>query len=371
MTSMKCSTNNPGCGERFWLLVGLLGFPLSQELIAAASVGEFEQLLSARSPQKAEALRKRLPRLDCDAEIELLVSRCVELGISRVTIDSVCYPEKLREIEDPPAMLFVQGEIRRPAVAIVGARKATDYGRATAKQLAGQLAARGVTIVSGLAVGIDSEAHRGALASAGQTVAVLGSGHAACYPAENRRLAMEIVEHRGAVISEYAPDVKAARHHFPNRNRIISGISEMVVVVEASHKSGSLITAKWGAAQGREIFAVPGRVDWDSSSGTNALIKNGAAVCTDAQDLVTCLERLGIVVSAGLAPSQPTRARLDDPRERRIYGLLSDEPQHLDQLSRSTGYPSSTVSAVLLTLELQGSIRRLEGNRYRLVPLHG
>ena len=278
------------------------------------------------------------------------------------------YPSRLRTIADPPPLLYVSGSLEESdqlAVAVVGARRATPAGQMITERLANELAAAGFTIVSGLARGVDAAAHRGALAAGGRTVAVLGCGLGRTYPAEHERLRHEI-EERGAVVSELPLDAPPHSGHFPRRNRIISGLSLGVIVTEAAIDSGSLITARLAAEQGREVFAVPGFVRAETSRGTHALIKEGAALIEEGQDVIDA-------IAPQLEPS--TRARLVTPRkqavaedlgnhERLVYDALSYDPLTVDHLYERTGLPVAAVMASLLSLELQRRVRQLPGQRY-------
>jgi DNA processing protein len=278
------------------------------------------------------------------------------------------YPSRLRTIADPPPLLYVSGSLEESdqrAVAVVGARRATPAGQMITERLANELAAAGFTIVSGLARGVDAAAHRGALTAGGRTVAVLGCGLGRTYPAEHERLRHEI-EERGAVVSELPLDAPPHSGHFPRRNRIISGLSLGVIVTEAAIDSGSLITARLAAEQGREVFAVPGFVRAETSRGTHALIKEGAALIEEGQDVIDA-------IAPQLEPS--TRARLVTPRkqavaedlgnhERLVYDALSYDPLTVDHLYERTGLPVAAVMASLLSLELQRRVRQLPGQRY-------
>lgn len=286
------------------------------------------------------------------------------------------YPPLLRAVARPPA-LWVRGEIVAGdalAIAIVGSRRATDYGLQQAEELAADLAARGVTIVSGLARGIDTAAHRGALSGGGRTIAVLGSGVDRIYPPENVRLAREI-EQRGAIVSHFPPGMPPLPGHFPARNGVIAGLSLGVVVVEAAEKSGALITASLAGELGREVYAIPGRVNSTQSRGANGLLQDGAKlvqVWTDVvQELPETWRRLIRDV-----PSSPGDAnRPAAPEDAQHTGRLSehgwvmdllrpDEPQHIEDLIDRSGLPAARLAAVLLALELDGRARQLAGQRW-------
>ena len=273
----------------------------------------------------------------------------------------------LGAIPAPPA-LFARGALSDDdalALAIVGSRRPTPYGLAVAERLASDLAARGVTIVSGLARGIDTAAHRGALAAGGRTLAVLGCGLDVVYPPENRALARAI-ETQGALVSQFAPGVPALAGHFPARNRTLAGLALGVVVVEAADRSGALITAGFAGDLGREVFAVPGRITSPASAGANRLIQDGAKLVTCWQDIVSELpEPWRRAVRGPLAPTSEQRQLENGSDEGRMFGLLApDEPQHIEQLIARAGLDPARAAAVLVTLELGGWARQLAGQRW-------
>jgi len=277
------------------------------------------------------------------------------------------YPALLGAISSAPA-LFVRGELHADdalAVAIVGSRRATPYGIAAAEQLASDLAARGVTIVSGLARGIDTAAHRGALAAGGRTLAVLGCGVDVVYPPENGPLVRAIESH-GAILSQFPPGMPALAGHFPARNRTLAGLALGVVVVEAAERSGALITAGFAGDLGRETFAVPGRITSSTSVGANRLIQDGAKLVTCWQDIVSELpepwRRAVRGPSTSSGEQQPPENGSD---EGRMLGLLApDEPQHIEQLIARAGLGPARAAALLVTLELGGWARQLAGQRW-------
>jgi DNA processing protein len=279
------------------------------------------------------------------------------------------YPRRLLAIADPPPLLYVAGSLYESdemAIAVVGARRATPAGRLVTERLAHGLADAGFTIVSGLARGIDAAAHRGALAARGRTIAVLGCGLGSTYPPEHERLRREIEEH-GAVLSELSLDAPPHSGHFPRRNRIISGLSFGVVVVEAAIDSGSLITAGLAAEQGREVFAVPGSVNSDTSRGTHALIKEGAALVERAQDVIdVILPQLEPAMKRRLSAAPVPYAPVEHlgNHERLVYDALSYEPLTVDHLLERTRLSVPSVMASLLSLELQQRVRQLPGQRY-------
>ncbi len=298
------------------------------------------------------------------------------MDIRKITLDDADYPKNLRNIHTPPKQLFVNGTLTEQdemAVALVGSRRASIYGLEMSEKLGYELAMRGVTVVSGMAIGIDSAAHRGALKAKGRTIAVMGSGHNDIYPPQNKKLYEEIIK-AGAVVTEYESDVAPLPGHFPARNRIISGLSLGVVVVEAAKNSGALITANFAAEQGRTVFAVPGKVSSATSSGTNELIRDGACLIQSVDDI---LQELSIkemktvsVEDKGIIDnkiSRQTKAYIynsltDD--ERKIYKILSDEPLYIDDILGKTGLELSRVSKILLGLELKKLIQEVPGKQF-------
>ena len=282
------------------------------------------------------------------------------------------YPALLRALASPPR-LWVRGRLAPEdalAVAIVGARRASDYGLVVAERLAFDLAARGVTVVSGLARGIDTAAHRGALAAGGRTVAVLGSGIDVIYPPENRALAEQIAD-QGALVTQFAPGTPPLAAHFPARNRILAALALGVVVVEASERSGALITAGHAADLGREVFAVPGKITAETSRGVHGLIRDGATLIRDCHDIVQELPEPWR--SAVRAPHRPPdeRAPVDGEDERVLRLLRADEPQHVDVLVARAGLPPARTAAALVRLELAGWARQLAGHRWVAVATGG
>ncbi len=296
------------------------------------------------------------------------LARIEKAGVQVVTREDAGYPKNLREIYDPPLVLYVRGTLTERdalAIGIVGSRRTTLYGQEMSRKLAYQLARVGVTVVSGLARGIDTAAHTGALQAKGRTVAVIGCGIDTVYPPENKKLADEIAAKGGAVVSEFPFGVKPDRQNFPMRNRIISGWSLGVVVVEANLKSGALITAKQAMEQGREVFAVPGRADSILSRGTNRLIKDGAKLTEDAEDILTEFEYLlpkrDKLTDAG-APARPALQFTE--HEAKVLAQISDEETVVDEIIRGSGLTSACVSATLLALEMKRVVRQLPGRQY-------
>jgi DNA processing protein len=282
-------------------------------------------------------------------------------GATVLTLDDLDYPTRLREIPDAPPVLYVNGTLTDAddwAVAVVGTRRATTYGVQVTEKIAGDGAAAGVTVVSGLALGIDTYAHRAALARGGRTIAVLGSGLDRIYPGENRALAQRIAEH-GAVISEFPLGTAPDAMNFPRRNRIVSGLARATLVVEADHKSGAMITANFAAEQGRDVFAIPGNILSPQSAGPNQLIKEGARVVTGADDILDELNLTAVVEQRAARQTLPT-----DPTEATLLGRLSHDPMHVDELTRAARLPTSVVTATLTLLELKGLARQIAPMQY-------
>jgi DNA processing protein len=272
------------------------------------------------------------------------------------------YPALLKEIYDPPVVLYYKGDwtkpLSQPCVGIVGTRKISGYGRVVTETFSKALAEAGVTVVSGLARGVDGVAQQTAVNTAGQTIAVLGGGLNKIYPAENVRLAQQIVQDHGVLVSEFPPDYDSVPGNFPARNRIISGLSKGVLVTEAAIISGSLITAKEALEQGREVFAVPGPITTEGSSGTNLLLKNGAHLVTDPQDI---LDILNINPKASRKESKPIVVSAD---EQQILDQLSIEQRHIDELVRSCHLNPSSAAATLIRLEIKGLVKNIGGGSY-------
>ena len=295
--------------------------------------------------------------LDLDRELQRLRSA----GVDTLTWEDSRYPERLKSIGDPPPVLYVRGSLIPEddwAVAMVGTRQATTYGREAAHHLASDLARAGVTVVSGLARGIDAEAHRAALDAGGRTIAVLGSGVDVIYPWENHRLAEEVIA-RGALVSEYALGTMPEASNFPPRNRIISGLSRAVAVIEAGERSGALITADFAAEQGRDVFAVPGSIFYRSSQGTNRLIRDGARPLLSAEDI---LEELNL--SAAVQHAEARSLLPGDPTEALLLEKLGEEPLHVDEVRMATDLPIATVTSALALMELKGLVRQVGGMNY-------
>ena len=302
-----------------------------------------------------------------------VIARCNELRVTILSFDDADYPERLYEIYNPPAVLYCKGRLpdfrSRLTIAMVGTRKATAYGKMTAYQLAGSLAKVGVIIVSGGAVGIDSLSHTGAMEAGGTTVSVLGCGVNFPYLTENKKMRSNIAA-TGALLSAYPPDHPPGRYTFPERNRIISGLSNGVLVIEAGEKSGSLITAHLASEQGRDVFAVMGNITSPYSQGTNALIKDGAIPVTDYTDIIHNYPEYRIDAEPESLVTQAPKHRTDinvSENAKQVYAAVTAEPIHIDQLTAVSGLPVNRVLQALTELELEGLVASGQGRMYRLL----
>ena len=328
--------------------------------VLAAGISELQQVAGIGTKLAAAVA---FARETIDAEREL--ARCRELGAKLILRNHSDYPRMLEEICDAPNVLYCLGSLESRdelAIGIVGSRRSTLYGRQQAERLATTLARAGMTIVSGLARGVDAAAHRGALTANGRTIAVSATGLANVYPPEHKDLAQDIAQ-LGAVLSEAHLDQHPVAGMFPQRNRIISGLSLGVIVVEATRKSGALHTARHAMEQGREVFAIPGRIDSLSSQGCHDLIRDGATLVQSVDDV---LEALGPLVGPLKTDDSdvvhsPRELTLND-QEREILNLISTEPKHIDQVLRDADIESSRVLATLTVLEMKRMVRRLPGS---------
>ncbi len=353
----------------WWLALSLtpgIGSVLIKRLLDRFKTPEAVFQASLKELSEVEGLGEKVARPivsgPLENEIEKELSLIKEIGGRIVTLGDDSYPRRLRDIYDPPALLYVRGELKKEdelAVSIVGSRRTSPYGRWITERMGQELAQNGVTVVSGMARGIDSVAHLGAIAGGGRTVAVLGCGVDVVYPPENRNLMAKIIDH-GAVISEFSMSSPPEGGHFPKRNRIISGLSRGVVVVQANEKSGSLITAGYALEQGREVFAVPGNVGAEGSRGTNRLIREGAKMVESSADILEEIlpqwsrEEKGIEKDEG--PGKDLTGE-----EKTLYELLGETPMHIDAIIRDSRLDPGKVSSHLLNLELKGVICQWPG----------
>lgn len=306
-------------------------------------------------------------RIDLKAEVEIVQKN----GVNTLTLGDDDYPASLKNIYDPPPVLYFKGNLLKSderALAIVGTRRASRYGLEFAKQLASQLASLGITIVSGLASGIDTAAHSGAVEAQGRTIAVFGCGVDTIFPAENRDLAKRI-ESFGACVSEFPIGTPTGKSNFPRRNRIISGLSLGVIVVEGHYDSGAMITAKEALEQGREVFAVPGNVGLEQSKGPHWLIKQGAKLVESVEDVLDELKfQIPNDKSQINAKAQIPKPKLDLSKysadEQKILSILNSEPKHIDNISAESGLLSSQAASLLMILEIKKAIRQLPGKLF-------
>ena len=354
-----CLSLVPGIGPRtLQLLLERFG---TAGAVLSATKGDL-RAVSRVGPKLAEAIASAHTEIDVDAEL----ARCREAGIRVLTHRDSDYPRLLQEIHDPPATLFLRGSLLPEdglAMAVVGSRHATQYGRAQAMRLAGSLSRAGLTIVSGLARGIDAAAHQGALDAGGRTLAVLGGGLLNIYPPEHGELAEQVAA-SGALLSEAPPRAAPMSGSFPQRNRIITGLTLGVIVVEAAQRSGALISARHAMEQGREVFAVPGRVDSRMSRGCHQLIRDGARLVESADDV---LEELGPLVEGitrqedGSVVHHPAELLLNDT-EQQVIQCIDAEPTSIDQIVQQTELPAQRVLSTISVLEMRRLVRRVSGN---------
>lgn len=353
----------PGLGRaRIPRLVEFFGSPAAvlaanpKDLLEVAGIGDRVRRILA-DQAAVELAGQRAAR-----ELRNIVAR----NLTLLCPDDDRYPGLLRAIPDPPLLLYCQGDLgclARPAVALVGSRAATTYGKRICFELARELAGHGICVVSGMALGIDGQAHAGALAGGGVTVGVLGCGADVVYPPQHARLFTDVAG-QGLLLSEYPLGSRPETFHFPERNRIISGLSLGVVVVEASLKSGSLITASLALEQGREVFAVPGRIDSVKSQGAHRLLQQGAKLVHNVEDILEELNLAGVFTEQSRqgAPS-PSPAPVTET-EQHLLGCLEIYPRTVDQLVQQSGYGPAQVLSLLLDLELKGLVRQLPGQEY-------
>ena len=297
--------------------------------------------------------------------LEEELHRARDLGVAIIDCEDERFPQQLKQIYDPPLVLYYKGNLdalAQPSLAVVGSRHTTSYGFEIARKLSYQAAYAGLMIVSGFARGIDTAAHQGALAARGATVAVLGSSIDLLYPEENQPLAEKMIESGGAILSEFPFGTPPGKYTFPLRNRIVSGLSEGVLVIEAGEKSGALITARLAGEQGRQVFAVPGRIDNPHSKGCHQLIKDGAHLVETVEDIFSELERL--FPKQQIQPAGRKLPETITQEEKTILDALADEETHIDSIIEKSGLQPSEVSSTLLRLQLEKLVRQLPGNYF-------
>ncbi len=323
-----------------------------RELRSINGIGE-NRARSIAGFDQWELVRKEIERAERD-------------NIRLIPLNDSSYPISLKQIFDAPLLLYVKGSLAESdkySIAMVGSRSATEYGLQTAEKISHKLAASGLTVVSGMAMGVDTSSHKGALKAGGRTIAVLGSGLDVPYPASNRDL-MKSIESSGAVISEFPLGTKPSRENFPRRNRIISALSLGVIVVEAALDSGSLITVRYALEQDRQVFAVPGNIVSPHSKGTNDLIKKGARLVESAEEVIDDLrpQIKGILREERLHTN--TLLDLINEDEKKVYNSLNNKPKHIDSIIREINMPTARALATLLNLELKGIIRQADGKHF-------
>ena len=310
------------------------------------------------------AIVENLVKLRESVSLDLVWDRIQSQNIQVVVTGDAQYPVRLKEIQNAPPVLYFRGTLENEdewSVAVVGTRRITAYGRQVAERIAAKLASNGITVISGLALGVDTIAHQSSLDAGGRTIAVLGCGVDRIYPPRNRKLAEQLISH-GALISDYAPGTPPEASNFPPRNRIISGLSLATVVVEAGEKSGALITADFAVEQGREVFAVPGNIFSPQSRGPNRLIQNGAHPLLDPQDILDHLDLQHIAAQSEARVILPSNAA-----EAQMFEILGHEPLHVDEIRAQTEMPIEEVTATLALMELKGMVQQVGGMRYTTV----
>lgn len=319
-------------------------------------------------PDRASQFHEALKRIRADDELE----RAAKKGVKLVTWADDGYPSLLKQIADPPLVLYVAGSVKAldlPSVAVIGTRRPTVYGRETARRFGFQLASAGYTVVSGLALGIDTEAHTGAVQAKGHSAAVLGGALDCLFPAENAKLARAMIDQGGAVVSEYPFGRKPDRQTFPMRNRIVSGLCKGVLVVEAPYTSGTLITVNQALEQNRCVMAVPGRIDSPASQGCHKLLREGARLVTAVEDVIEELQDLmanmkrqaGRAEAAAPRPDEKRPESVLSPEERAVMAQVGAEGLHVDEVVRGSGLDAGKVNALLVGLQIKRQIRLLPG----------
>lgn len=353
--------------KKFWVgfnLIKGIGAVRIQGLLA--HFGDLESAWNAAPNELVEGglgakVIERVLKARENVDLDKVWEKIEKQGIKILTWQDETYPQRLKEIDQPPPVLYIRGQYLPDdlfAVAIVGTRRVTPYGRQITEEISRFLAANGMTVISGLARGVDAIAHQASLKAGGRTIAVLGSGVDKIYPPEHRTLAEQIME-RGALVSDYAPGTPPDASNFPPRNRIISGLSLAVVVVEAGETSGALITAEFAAEQGREVFAVPGSILAPQSKGTNKLIQNGALPLLSVTDLMQALDITRVGEQKAARKIVPA-----DAIEAKLLALLTNEPMQIDEIRNQAGLPIEKVSASLALMELKGMVRQVGGMNY-------
>jgi DNA processing protein len=350
----------PGVGSStFRRLIKFFGSPSA---VLNASLKELA-MVRGLTPSVCQSIIDHKESIEIDEELRLIE----KYNCNIITIEDQTYPSALRAIHDPPPLLYIKGELTQAdsnSIAIVGTRNASPYGKMASEKLSNQLASRGITVVSGLAHGIDTYAHNGALSAGGRTIAVMGNGLDVVYPSENAKL-FDAIVNSGAVISELSMGTQPRRGMFPQRNRLISGISLGTLVVEASRQSGALITADLALEQGREVFAIPGPIYSEESKGTNWLIKQGAKLVDSIEDILEELPSHTFQQTDDIIKNEDAimEYQLSDDEEA-LWKVIGSSPIHIDDISRQSGLPIFKVCSVLVMLELKGLVQQLSGKMF-------
>lgn len=364
-------TSDPRTDLACWIALSLLpdvGPVRARKLLSVFGTPEMVFRAGPDDLQKVEGIGAVIARKIMDfsswGDIEKQMREMEDRNIKVICLQESAYPEMLREVDDAPVVIYTRGDLipdDKFAIAVVGSRRLTQYGSSVAEKISEDLASCGFTVVSGMARGVDSIAHKAALKAGGRTIAVLGSGLDIPYPPENKAL-MENIVKSGCALSEFPPGTPPEKENFPRRNRLISALSLGVLVVEATLDSGALITARYAAEQGREVFAVPGNITSRCSEGTNELLRRGAILVRKAEDIV---EELAPVLKGFLRTRHNIREGISD-EEKRVCNLLSGEPKQIDIISRESGLSSSEALGILLGLELKGAVKQITGKRFYL-----
>jgi DNA processing protein len=353
--------------KRFWVGfnlvkgIGTVRLQALQDYFGDLSLAWQAPLVALQSAGLGPKLAERVLQIRASLDLDRYMSRLEAQGIQILTWDDELYPRRLKEIDQPPRVLYMRGKLKPEdfwSVAVVGTRRVSAYGRQVADELAMFLANNGVTVISGLARGVDAIAHQSSLKAGGRTMAVLGCGVDRIYPPEHSQLAEKIMA-SGAILSDYAPGTPPDASNFPPRNRIISGLSMATVVVEAGQTSGSLRTAQFAADQGREVFAVPGNIFAPQSKGTNRLIADGAHPMLSVQDLLDILDLRRVTEQREVHKILP-----GNETEEKLLRVLSHEPMHMDEIRTQTSLPIERVSASLVMMELKGLVKQVGGMNY-------
>ncbi len=363
---------------KYWLALSFIkdiGPVTTKRLLAAFHSPEKILSASAKELKDVEnigdAKIKKIREFDSWDVVEKEIRAIQRHGVKVIKFNDKQYPESLRNIEDAPVILYTKGNFThedRFAIAMVGSRKMTEYGKNTAYRLSQDLSSMGITIISGMAKGIDTVSHMGAINAGGRTIAVLGTGIDRCYPAENKELLKKIID-SGCVVSEFPMGTPPNKENFPRRNRLISGLSIGVLIIEATIDSGSLITANYALEHGKEVFAVPGSIYSKYSEGTNTLIKRGAKLVQRAEDIIEELPNYlrGFLKSSPEKKSKDIDALEITDEEKAICNILGHEPKHIDTIAREVKMSTSRLLSLLLSLEIKGIIKQSDGKRFYIV----